>query len=90
MTVDDVRRRAQQVPAVVAASPTVALNDRISVGDGKQRDILVLGVIPIQAGAQPRAPRRAFLRQQDSSGRNKVGVITDKLASKLSARLTHR
>src|SRR6476646_7435657 len=44
MTVEDVDAVRQQVPAVVAASPTIALNDRISVGDGKQSDILVLGV----------------------------------------------
>lgn len=84
MTVDDVDAVRQQVPQVVAASPTVALNDRISVGGGKQSDILVLGVAPeyrqvrnlvILAGR--------FFDQQDTSGRNKVGVITEKLADKM-------
>jgi putative ABC transport system permease protein len=84
MTVEDVRAVREQVPSVVAASPTVALNDRISVGDGKQRDILVLGVDPeyqrvrnlvILAGR--------FFDSEDSAGRNKVGVITDKLAQRL-------
>ena len=84
MTVEDVRAVREQVPSVVAASPTVALNDRISVGDGKQRDILVLGVDPeyqrvrnliILAGR--------FFDSEDSAGRNKVGVITDKLALRL-------
>ena len=84
MTVEDVRAVREQVPSVVAASPTVALNDRISVGDGKQRDILVLGVDPeyqrvrnlvILAGR--------FFDSEDSAGRNKVGVITDKLAQTL-------
>ena len=46
MTVDDVDAVRLQVPSVVAASPTIALNDRISVGGGKQTDILVLGVAP--------------------------------------------
>ena len=46
MTVDDVQAVREQVSSVVAASPTVALGDRISVGAGKQRDILVLGVDP--------------------------------------------
>ncbi len=84
MTVEDVDAVRQQVPAVVAASPTIALNDRISVGDGKQSDILVLGV-----SAEYRRVRNLvllagrFFDQQDTSGRNKVGVITDKLASKL-------
>jgi putative ABC transport system permease protein len=84
MTVDDVKAIREQVPSVVAASPTVALNDRISVGDGKQRDILVLGVDPeyrrvrnllVLAGR--------FFDSEDSAGRNKVGVITDKLADTL-------
>src|SRR5204863_9440213 len=39
MTLDDVRAIREQVPSVVAASPTVALGDRISLGEGKQRDI---------------------------------------------------
>ena len=84
MTVEDVDAVRQQVPAVVAASPTIALNDRISVGGGKQSDILVLGV-----SAEYRRVRNLlllagrFFDQQDVSGRNKVGVITDKLASKL-------
>lgn len=84
MTVEDVDAVRQLVPAVVAASPTIALNDRISVGGGRQSDILVLGV-----SAEYRRVRNLvllagrFFDQQDSSGRNKVGVITDKLAGKL-------
>lgn len=84
MTVEDVDAVRQQVPSVVAASPTIALNDRISVGGGKQSDILVLGVsaeyqrvrnLIILAGR--------FFDHSDTSGRNKVGVITEKLAAKL-------
>ena len=80
MTVDDVKAVREQVPTVAAASPTVALNDRISVGGGKQRDILVLGVDPeyrrvrnliVLAGR--------FFDTQDSAGHNKVGVITAQL-----------
>ena len=84
MTVEDVDAVRQQVSTVVAASPTIALNDRISVGGGKQSDILVLGV-----SAEYRRVRNLvllagrFFDQQDTSGRNKVGVITEKLATKL-------
>jgi putative ABC transport system permease protein len=84
MTVEDVDAVRQQVPSVVAASPTIALNDRISVGGGRQSDILVLGV-----SAEYRRVRNLvilsgrFFDQQDASGRNKVGVITEKLADKL-------
>lgn len=84
MTVEDVRAVREQVSSVVAASPTVALNDRISVGGGKQSDILVLGVdtdyfrvrnLKILAGR--------FFDPEDVAGRNKVGEVTDKLAQKL-------
>ncbi|MGA2102018.1 MAG: ABC transporter permease [Candidatus Sulfotelmatobacter sp.] len=84
MTVDDVKAVREQVPSVVAASPTIALNDRISVGGGKQRDILVLG-----ADYEYRRVRNLvvlagrFFDSEDTSGRNKVGVITDELAKKL-------
>ena len=77
MTVEDVDAVRQQVPAVVAASPTIALNDRISVGGGRQSDILVLGV-----SAEYKRVRNLvllagrFFDQQDVSGRNKVGVIS--------------
>jgi len=84
MTVDDVKAVREQVPSVVAASPTIALNDRISVGGGKQRDILVLGV-----DYEYRRVRNLFVLagrffdSEDTAGRNKVGVITDELAKKL-------
>jgi putative ABC transport system permease protein len=84
MTVDDVDAVRQQVPSVVAASPTVALNDRISVGGGNQRDILVLGVSPDYMRVRNLTVLAGrFFDSEDSAGRNKVGVITDKLALKL-------
>jgi putative ABC transport system permease protein len=84
MTINDVQAVREQVPSVVAASPTVALGDRIGVGGGKQRDILVLGVDPeylrvrnliVLAGR--------FFDAEDSDGRNKVAVITEKLAQRI-------
>jgi putative ABC transport system permease protein len=84
MTVDDVRAVREQVPSVVAASPTVALNDRISVGGGKQRDILVLGVDPeYQRVRNLIVLAGRFFDPEDTAGRNKVGVITNQLAEKL-------
>lgn len=84
MTVDDVYAVRQQVPSVVAASPTIALNDRISIGGGKQSDILVLGVSPEYRRVRNLVVLAGrFFDDQDTSGRNKVGVITEKLADKL-------
>lgn len=84
MTVEDVHAVREQVPSVVAASPTVALADRISVGGGKQTDILVLGVDPDYMRVRNlKVLAGRFFDNEDSSGRNKVGVITEKLADKL-------
>ena len=46
LTEDDVRVVREQVPDIIAASPMIELHDRISVGAGKQRDLLILGVSP--------------------------------------------
>jgi putative ABC transport system permease protein len=84
MTVEDLRAIREQVPSVVAASPTVALGDRISVGGGKQGDILVLGVDPEYLRVRNlKVLAGRFFDREDSYGRNKVGVITEKLAQKL-------
>jgi putative ABC transport system permease protein len=84
MTVDDVRAVREQVSSIVAASPTVALGDRINVGAGKQSDILVLGVDPDYMHVRNLTVLAGrFFDSEDSAGHNKVGVITDKLAQKL-------
>ena len=73
MTVDDVQAVREQVPSVVAASPTVALGDRISVGGGKQSDILVLGVDPEYLRVRNlKVLAGRFFDNEDSAGRNKV------------------
>ena len=84
MTVEDVQAVREQVPSIVAASPTIALNDRISIGNGKQSDILVLGVAPDYVRVRNlKILAGRFFDQEDTSGRNKVGVITEKLAIQL-------
>lgn len=84
MTVDDVQAVREQVSSVVAASPTNPLEDRISVGDGKQSDILVLGVEPEYLHVRNlKVLAGRFFDTEDSLGRSKVGVITEKLAEKL-------
>jgi putative ABC transport system permease protein len=84
MTIEDVQAIREQVTSVVAASPTVNLVDRISIGAGKQSDILVLGVDPEYTRVRNlKLLSGRFFDNQDSSGHNKVGVITEKLAEKL-------
>ena len=84
MTVEDVQAVRERVSSIVAASPTVALGDRISLGHGKQSDILVLGVDPDYMRVRNlKVLAGRFFDSEDSAGRNKVGVITEKLAQKL-------
>ena len=84
MTIEDVQAVRQQVSSVVAASPTVALGDRISVGGGKQSDILILGVDPEYLRVRNlKVLAGRFFDTEDSSGHNKFAVITEKLALKL-------
>ena len=84
LTTDDIDAVRAQVPAVVSASPFMGLSDSISIGNGKEQDILILGVYP-----EYRVVRNLtvlsgrFFDREDYRSRNKVGVITDKLARKL-------
>src|SRR5580704_10892479 len=84
LTVDDMKAAQEEVPEVVAASPVVGLAYKISVGDGKERDINILGVYP-----EYRAVRNLvvvsgrFFDAQDEQAHNKVGVITDKMAEEI-------
>ncbi|HZQ22086.1 MAG TPA: ABC transporter permease [Terriglobales bacterium] len=84
LTVDDMNAVRERVPSVVAASPFVQLNDRISVGNGKEQDILVLGTYPDYRKVRNLVVVSGrFFDEQDAQARNKVGVITEKLARKL-------
>jgi len=84
LTIDDMQAVLQEVPGIVAASPVVPLDDRVPVGNGKERDIRILGVFP-----EYRVVRNLvvvsgrFFDKQDEQARNKVGVITEKLAQQL-------
>jgi putative ABC transport system permease protein len=84
ISAEDVQAVREQVSSIVAASPTVALGDRISIGSGKQSDILVLGADPDYVRVRNlKLLAGRFFDSEDSSARNKVGVITEKLAQKL-------
>jgi putative ABC transport system permease protein len=84
LTAEDVLAVREQVPSVVAASPTLDLNDRISVRGGKQHEILVMGVDPEYARVRNLTVLAGrFFDAEDSAGHNKVGVITEKLAHTL-------
>jgi putative ABC transport system permease protein len=84
LTIDDMKVVLQEVPGIVAASPVVALQERLPVGKGKERDLQVLGVYPdyerirnliIVSGR--------FFDSIDLRARSKVCVITEQLADDL-------
>jgi putative ABC transport system permease protein len=84
LTVNDVAAVREQVPSIVAASPFATLNDRISVGNGKEQDISILGVFPEYVKVRNLVLLAGrFFDSEDYQRRNKVGVITEKLAVKL-------
>ncbi len=83
LTVDDVTAVRNQVPGISASSPMLEIHDRIAIGGGKERDILVLGVDP-----EYRIVRNLvivsgrFFDDEDSMARNKVALVTPSFAKK--------
>jgi putative ABC transport system permease protein len=84
LTMDDLRAVQQEVPGIQAASPMLEIHDRIVVGGGKERDILVLGVsqqysmvrnLEILAGR--------FFDEEDSMSRAHVAVVTQQFAQRV-------
>jgi putative ABC transport system permease protein len=84
LTVSDMQAAQEEVPGIVSASPVLDLNERVPVGNGKERDLQILGVYP-----EYRLVRNLvvvsgrFFDAQDEQAHNKVGLITDKLADEL-------
>jgi putative ABC transport system permease protein len=62
----------------------VNLADRISVGEGKERDIQILGVFPeYRIVRNLVVPTGRFFDKQDEQAHNKVGLVTDKFAREI-------
>jgi putative ABC transport system permease protein len=84
LTIDDMRAVLGQVPGIVASSPVVPLTERIPIGLGQERALQVLGVFPEYIAVRNLVVLSGrFFDGQDELARNKVGVITQKLAEQL-------
>jgi putative ABC transport system permease protein len=84
LTMSDLEAIRRDVPGIVAASPVLQLNDRIAVGDGKERDMVILGVSPEYVNVRNLVvPAGRFFDQEDSLAHNKVAVIIDRMAVQL-------
>lgn len=81
LTVDDLTAVRAQIPSVVSGSPVVMLNERVPVGDGKERDIQILGTYPEYLRVRNLVVVSGrFFDEQDEQAHNKVGLITEKMA----------
>lgn len=84
LTLNDLQAAQEQISAIVAASPIVELGERISVGDGKERDIQILGVYPEYRSVRNLVVASGrFFDAQDQQSHAKVGLVTDKWAQEV-------
>jgi putative ABC transport system permease protein len=84
LTMDDLAAVRAEVPGIAAASPVIDLSDRIPVGDGKERDIHIVGVSPEYSTVRNLViVSGRFFDVQDLQAHNKVTVLVDKLATEL-------
>jgi putative ABC transport system permease protein len=81
LTIDDLQAVQEVVPGIVASSPVTQLSDRVPVGNGREKDVTILGVNPEYLRVRNLViPSGRFFDQEDSQAHNKVGVITEKMA----------
>ena len=84
LTLDDMLAAEHQVTGIAAASPVVPMFERVPVGNGKERDLQILGVYPEYLQVRNLVVLAGrFFDSQDSTAHNKVGVVTLKLAEQL-------
>ena len=84
LTVDDMAAADEQVSEIVSASPVVTLSERIAVGDGKERDIQILGVYPQYRNVRNLVVASGrFFDQQDEQSHTKAGLVTEKWAQEI-------
>jgi putative ABC transport system permease protein len=84
LTIDDVRAVQEQVPGIKAASPMLETHDRIAVGGGRERDILILGVSPQYAIVRNlEVLAGIFFDERDSMQRAPGAVVTQKFAQRV-------
>ncbi len=84
LTLDDLNAIRQRVPGISSSSPMIEFHDHIVLPGGKEREVLVLGVswqylyvrnLDVLSGR--------FFDDPDTQARNKVAVITQRLANTL-------
>lgn len=84
LTIEDMNAVQQEVPGIRAASPMLELHDRIGVGGGKERDILVLGVSPQYSTVRNlEILAGRFFDEDDAVSRAHGAVVTQQFAKRV-------
>src|SRR5256885_7848130 len=81
LTLDDMNAVRQEVPGIKAASLVISINERLPLGQGREGDVLILGVSPEYAYVRSLVTVAGRFFDADDA-RNKVAIITDKFAQK--------
>src|SRR6476646_10432330 len=84
LTIDDMKAVQQEVPGIQAASPMLETHDRIAIGGGQERDILVLGVSPQYSTVRNLDVLAGrFFDDQDYMSRAPAAVVTQQFAQRI-------
>jgi putative ABC transport system permease protein len=84
LTAEDMRAVEEQVPGIIASSPMLEVRDRVAVGGGKERDILILGVSPQYSTVRNlEITAGRFFDNEDSMARAHVALVTIEFAKKV-------
>src|SRR2546421_2772875 len=84
LRVEDMKAVQQQVSGIEAASPMLEIHERIAVGGGKERDILVLGVDPDYSRVRNlEVLTGRFFDSDDSLSHAKVAAVTQAFAKRV-------
>jgi putative ABC transport system permease protein len=84
LTIEDLAAVQEEVSGIIAFSPIVQVSDRIPIGNGKEKDVTILGVAPDYLRVRNLViPSGRFFDKADSQAHNKVALITEKLAMQI-------
>ncbi len=84
LTRDDEQAVKEQVPAVQYSSPMLEMHNRISIHNGIEKELLVLGVSPqYEMVRNLKVLNGRFFDDEDESSHSKVAVVTEIFAQQL-------
>jgi len=83
LTIADMDAVLEQVNGIRAATPLIVMNERIPVGSGVERDVMIIGALQkYQVVRNLKVLAGRFFDENDNFNRNKVAVITEAFAKK--------